>query len=236
MLPDIEIGDSGIRRAIVIDGYVFRNLPQEIEALPEPVSDYQDMLDGGAREWQRRPYFDGVPNHSDRYTFSIPFEWLEGEALQNMEIIRVTGGIHRLTLWRMVPIVFTCKAGVQTYYLPRFRKVAAHLYTDLHLGNGVFVSTDAFPTKATLNGLPLTVTYALGPALDPPAAGGIVFAKYPEIAGAAMDYTPLRLGDAVATGDTLILWGCWSHEVSMRAPRIRMSGMNESHAHTFVEV
>jgi hypothetical protein len=237
MLPAlVEKGDPGIDRSIVIDGVVFSVMPKDMDVSPEPVSDYLDMLDGGAREFQRRPHFDGVPDYSDRYTFGFPYEALNNDDREKLELIRVRGGIHRLTLWRMVPVVWTCKTGVQRYYLPRFRKIAASVYDGLAIGGGVTVATDRFPSIASLNGAALTVTYADGPTLASPGAGGIVLARDPDLTGEATDYTGVYVGTAVESGDELILWACFAFEVSMRAPRMKLSGINESHAYTFVEV
>jgi hypothetical protein len=231
--PLVTKGDPGIDRPLVIDGIVLSVMPRE--AVPRPLSRFLDMADGGAREFQIRPHFDGIARHADRYTFTIPYEWLSGENREKMELIRVSGGAHRLTAWRMVPVRFTCKAGVQRYYLPRFRKCAAHLYSGLQ--NGAYtVDTELFPTLATLNDVELAVTYAEGPTLADPGAGGLVIARQPDSAGSAKEYTALRLGDVVVTGDDLILWSCFAHECSMLEPSIRMVGNTESHAYTFVEV
>lgn len=236
MLPRIAKGDAGTAFPPVIDGRVLTLLPAEMNLNPDPVSDYLDMLDGGAREFQRRPGFDGVANHSDRYIADLLYEQIRGTNRVEMESIRARGGLHRLTIWRMVPVFYTCKAGVQRYYFPRFRKVAAHVYAGLNLGGGIIVTTSVFPTLATLNGDELDVTYAVGPALVSPGAGGIVIAREPDATGAATDYTALMLGDTVSTGDELELWTCFSFECSMRAPRMVLRGQTESHAHTFVEV
>lgn len=227
--------DPGTAQPIMIDGLVFSILPSEIDMTPEPISQFLDTLGGGAREYQRRPGFDGVADHADRYTFAIPYEGLKGSNRVNMELIRVRGGVHRITVWRMVPVVYTLKSGVQRIYLPRYRKIAAHLYDGVNLG-GVIVNTTSFPTLAELNDDPLSVTYATGPTLVSPGAGGIVIARQPDASGAAMDYTAMLLGDTVETGDKLSLWAAFTFECSMRAPRIIMRRQQESHAHTFVEV
>lgn len=241
MLPLLERGDVGTDRPILIDGIELSVMPAEMEIIPEPVSEYLDMFDGGAREFQRRPYFDGIPNYSDRYTFVIPYDALRGEDRVKVELIRARGGIHRLTVWRMVPVVWTCVAGVSRYYLPRFRKPAAHLYagtaiTGVGGAGAATVTTNAFPIEATLGGVALDVTYAEGPTLADPGAGGIVFARMPDVDGEAADYTALRIGGALVTGTELVAWGAWSHEVSLRAPRVAIRGLVESHALTFVEV
>lgn len=229
-------GDPGTRYPLLIDGERLSVNPAELDVTPEPVSDFLDMLDGGAREMQRRPGFDGVANLSDRYTFSIPYDALKGNDRIIVEEVRARGGVHRITLWRLVPVIYTMKSGLQRYYFPRFRKCAAHLYAGLYMGNGISVDTILFPTLATLNGAALDVTYALGPTLADPGAGGLVIAKQPDASGAATDYTGFMVGDAVATGDELILWTSFTFECSMRAPRIVVRGITESHAHTFVEV
>lgn len=231
----VKKGDPGTDRPILIDGIVFSVMPSDMEITPEPISEYLDMLGGGAREFQRRPGFDGVADHADRYTFAVPYGYLKGENRVQMELIRVRGGVHRLTVWRMVPVFYTLKSGVQRIYLPRFRKIAAHLYDGLNMG-GVVVTTASFPTYATLNGdTELAVTYAAGPTLVTPGAGGIVIARQPDTSGAATDYTAMLLGDTVETGDTLELWSCFTFECSMRAPRVIVTRQQESHAHTFVE-
>ncbi len=236
MLPRIAPGDPGTAFPPVIDGHVLSLIPAELDITPEPVGDYVDMLDGGAREFQRRPGFDGVANHSDRYTIDLVYDSIKGTNREQMELIRARGGLHRVTVWRMVPVIYTCQSGVQRYYFPRFRKCAAHLYSGLNIGGNITVSTDVFPTLATLNDDDLIVTYALGPTLVTPGAGGLVIAKQPDTSGAATDYTALMLGDVVATGDELIVWTCFTFECSMRAPRIPVRGITESHSHTFVEV
>jgi hypothetical protein len=236
MLPQLARGEPGTKRSILIDGIEFSVIPSEMEILPEPISDEIQMLDGGAREVQRRPHFDGVANHSDRYTFSIPYAALKGDDLQNIELVRVSGGLHRVTIWRLTPIRWTCKAGVQRIYLPRFRKCAAHLYAGLLLSGAVTVDTTIFPSFADLDGVEKVVTYAEGPTLIDPGAGGLVIAKQPDASGPAMDYTALLLGDVVTTGQVLTLWTSLTFETSMRAPRITLNGTREDHAHTFVEV
>lgn len=235
-VPLITPGDAGTKRSILIDGISFAILPSDMEITPEPVSEYIDMLDGGSVECQRRPHFDGIAAHADRYTFSIPYDSIRGDDLENMEMIRVSGGIHKLTIWRNVPIKYDCKAGVQRYYFPRFRKCAAHLYAGLNIGNAIFVSTDLFPTLATLNSVALTVSYVEGPTILDPGAGGIRIARQPDMTGPTRDYTAFRLGDAVVTGDVLKIRMPTTFEVSLRAPRIRLNGTQESHSHTFVEV
>jgi hypothetical protein len=236
MLPLIAKGDPGIDREIVIDGVVLSIMPSPFDMTPDPVSVYQDLLDSGGREWQRRPHFDGIANHMDRYTITIGFGSIKDENREKMEVIRATGGIHRVVLWRMVPFVYTCVAGLQRYYLPRLRKCAAWLYDGLLIGGGVTVATDAFPTYATLNGDLLAVTYAEGPTLVTPDAGGIVIARQPDSSGAATDYTAVQLGDVPAGGDVLTIWMAPAMEMSMRAPQIRVSRAQESHAYTFVEL
>lgn len=240
MSADLFIGDPGIARPVLIDGVELSVMPSEFDMLPEPVSDYLDMFDGGAREFQRRPYFDGVNNYSDRVTFSFPIDQIRGENMRKMQLILARGGTHRITVWRMSPVVFSCVSGVQRYYLPRFRKVAGHLYAGLTLSGGgvgdTIVTTDAFPLIATLNDADLAVTYAEGPTLVAPGAGGIVIARQPDTSGAATDYVAVRMGDSPDTGDELILWSCWTHETSLRDPRISVRGPQESHSYTFVEL
>lgn len=236
MPPLIAKGDPGIDRQILIDGIVLSFMPGTMEVTPDPVGDYQDLLDGGAREWQRRPHFDGIANLMDRYTISMPLASLKGDDLEKMEVIRATGGIHRVVLWHMVPFVFTCKAGLQRYYLPRLRKCAAWVYTDLLLPGGIIVDTESFPTYATLAGVELEVTYEEGPTLADPGAAGLVIARQPDSSGAATDYTAFRIGDVPAGGDTLIVWMAPAFEMSMRAPQVRVSRGMESHNYTFVEL
>jgi hypothetical protein len=239
--PLVLKGDPSFDRPLVIDGIVLSIMPREMTATPRPISDFLDMLDGGGREFQRRPHFDGVADHSDRWTFSFPYGNLKGENLIKMDLIRVSGGVHRIVMWRMLPVIWTCKSGVQRYYLPRFRKIAAHVYEGLDIGNGYFVNTELIPTIATLTRLDLSetelaVTYAEGPALVDPGADGLVIARQPDTSGAAMDYTALLLGDDVDTGDKLTLWSCCAFDCSLLDPSIRMVGPTESHAYTFVEV
>lgn len=232
----IQKGDAGLDRAVLIDGVSLSVLPREMNASPEPVSDYQNMLDGGAREWQRRPHFDGVADHADRYTFSFPYDSIRGDDRVTMERMRVRGGIHRLTLWRMVPVIWTCRAGLKRYYFPRFRKCAAHLYAGVTLPGSIIVGTVTFPTEASLNGDALAVSYAEGPALADPGVGGIVIARQPDVDGEALDYTAVLLGDDVAEGDVIELWTCFTFEVSLYSPTFRLSGLVESHSYTFVEI
>ena len=232
----IAKGDPGIDREIVIDGVVLSVMPGTLEVDPAPVGDYQDMLDGGAREWQRRPHFDGIANMMDRYTISVPIANLKGDNREKMEVSRATGGIHRVVLWRMVPFVYTCKAGLQRYYLPRLRKCAAWVYDGLLIGGGVEVNTENFPAYGTLGDDALTVTYAEGPTLADPGAGGLVISRQPDSSGAAMDYTAFRIGDVPAGGEVLTIWMAPSMEMSLRAPQIRASFKQESHAYTFVEL
>jgi hypothetical protein len=236
MVALIAKGDPGINREIVIDGRVLSFMPGTMEVTPDPVGDYQDMLDGGAREWQRRPHFDGIANMMDRYTINVPLGSVDGENRIIMEEIRATGGIHRLVLWRMVPFIYTCIAGLQRYYLPRMRKCAAWVYDGLLIGGGVIVDTEVFPTYATRNGATLAVTYAEGPALVSPGAGGLVIARQPDSAGAATDYTAFMLGDVPAGGDVIVLWMAPAFEMSLRAPQVRVSAGLESQSFTFVEL
>jgi hypothetical protein len=212
-------------------------MPRDLTAPPAPISDYLDLLDGGAKEFQRRPHFDGVANHADRYTFSFPLDNLRGDNRVTMELIRVRGGTHRLVIWRMVPVIWTApRAGIQRFYFPRFRKCAAHVYEGLHIGSGVFVSPDLFPTLATLNDEDLTVTYAEGPDLASPGAGGLVVSRLADESGPAMDYSAVRVGDTIAAGDELVIWTCFAFECSMRRQDVRMVGPTESHAYIFEEV
>lgn len=236
MLPLIAKGDPGITREIVIDGRVLSFMPGTMEVTPDPVGDYQAMLDGGAREWQRRPHFDGIANMMDRYTISVPLGSVKGDDRIIMEEIRAAGGIHRLVLWRMVPFIYTCRAGLQRYYLPRLRKCAAWVYAGLQIGRGVIVDTDVFPTYATRNGVALAVTYAEGPALVSPGAGGLVIARQPDNSGAATDYAAFMLGDVPAGGDVIVLWMAPSFEMSLRAPSVRISHSQEAVSLTFVEL
>lgn len=237
MLPVIARGDPGIDRPIVIDGQVLSIMPIPLELAPDAVGEYQDMLDGGAREWQRRPHFGGIANHMDRLTINLGYA-PEGPDREKLELIRATGGVHRLVLWRMVPFVFTCIAGLQRYYLPRMRRCAAWVYDGLLMPapNAVTVSTDAFPTDATFDGDALAVTYAEGPALADPGAGGIVIARQPDTSGAAIDFTAFMLGDVPVGGEVVVIWTAPTFEVSMREPRMRLSAGQEVHSYTFVEL
>lgn len=236
MVALIAPGDPGIDLPAVVDGIELDLIANDIEITPEPVSDYLDMLDGGSREYQRRPHFDGIANLSDRYTISIPYEALKGDNRQKIELIRARGGVHRVVLWRMVPTVWTLRAGVNRLYFPRFRKCAAWLYDGLELGGGTVVDTETFPTIATLAGEALAVTYVEGPELVSPGAGGVVISRQPDASGAATDYTALLLGDDITDGDELIVWTTFSFEMTLRSPRVRLSGTNEHHTHTFVEL
>jgi hypothetical protein len=235
-------GDPAIEYPLMIDGTSLSVLPSEMDVTPSPVSTYLDMLDGGAREMQRRPYFDGIASYSDRYSFDVPYNALRGSNLMAMELLVARGGTHRLVMWRSRPFVFVCKAGVQRYYFPRFRKCAAHLYSGTVIGGheagggAIVVSTALFPTVATLNDDPLTVTYAEGPTLVDPGVGGMVIARQPDASGVAADYTAIMLGDVVTDGDELIVWMPPAFEVSLRDPRQRISGLREHHSYTFVEV
>lgn len=241
MSPLIERGDAGTDRPVLLDGIELSIMPADMEITPEPVGDYVDMLDGGAREFQRRPWFDGVPNYSDRYTFSIPYEQIQGTDRIKLELIRNRGGIHRLVVWRMVPVVWTIVADLSRYYLPRFRRPAAHLYAGTLIGGSggggaATITTTAFPLEATLDDVALDVTYAEGPTLIDPGEGTIVVARQPDTAGETQDYTALMLGGDLVDGAELVVWGAWSHEVSLRAPRVALNGVRESQSLTFVEV
>lgn len=236
MPPLVRPGDPGLDRPLTIDGITFDIMPSELDASPDPISDYHDMLDGGAKEVQRRPGFDGVANHADRWTFGVPYDALKEQNRIDMSLIRVSGGIHKLTLWRMEPVTYTLIAGVTRYYFPRFRKCAAWLYYGLQIPGGIFVDTVQFETLATIDDAAKVVTYAEGPSLISPGAGGIVIARQPDPSGPALDYTGFVLGDNPNGGEKLVIWSCWTHEVSMRAPQIRMRGITESQTHTFVEV
>lgn len=237
MVRLIEQTDAGTDYPILIDGLQVSVRPADLDQPPVPVSDYLDRFDGGASEHQRRPWFLGAPSYKDRYSFAFRYDQISGADRVIMETIRVRGGIHRLTVFRMVPVIWSCLAGVSRYYLPSFRKPAAHLYDGLALSNpAATVTTEAFPIDATLEGVALTVTYAEGPTLADPGAGGIVVARQPDTSGEAADYVAVRIGDAVTTGDELILWGCWTHEVSLRTQSVNLRGQIESQAYTFVEV
>src|SRR5688572_24215610 len=131
----MTIGGAGLSDLIVIDGVAIAVMPSEVSVSREPISDYQDMLDGGSREWQRMPHFNGVADYTDRWSFGLPYRFLDETALDQLELIRVRGGVHLVTIWRVVPIVYTCLAGVQTYYLPRFRKCAPKYYSGLAVGS-----------------------------------------------------------------------------------------------------
>lgn len=231
--------DPGVDLPVLIDGVELSILPADMDIEAEHVADYLDMLDGGAVECERRPHFAGVADYSDRFTFSIPYGQVSGDDLTKLKLMRVRGGAHRITLWRYEPIVYTCKAGVQRYYLPRFRKCAPHLYAGLVIAGGRVISPTSIPnipTLATLNGSPLTDLYAEGPTLADPGAAAIRIARQPDASGPAMDYTAMRLGDTVVTGDELIVWMCLTYETSLRSTPVRLSGVIEDRAQTFVEV
>lgn len=237
MPPLIAKGDPGIDREIVIDGIVLSVMPGTLDVDPAPVGDYQDMLDGGAREWQRRPHFDGCANMMDRYTIGVPIGNLKDGNREKMEVVRATGGTHRVVLWRMIPFVYTCKAGLQRYYLPMRRACAAWVYDGLQLGtSNVFVNTVNFPSEATFNGDEEVVTYAEGPTLAGPGAGGLVISRQPDSSGAATGYTAFRIGDVPTGGEVIVLWMAPSFEMSLRAPQIGVSYKKESHSYTFVEL
>lgn len=236
MLPLLARGDPGITRELVIDGVTLSVIPASLRVQPDPVGDYQDMLDGGGREWQRRPHFDGIADHMDRYTISAEFPALMGENRVKMEEARVAGGTHRVVLWRMIPIRYTLKAGLQRYYFPRFRKCAAWLYDGLLIPPNYVVSTELFPTTATVDGGDLDVTYAEGPELVSPGAGGLVIARMPDVTGAAVDYTAFVLGDVPEGDELLTIWMVPSFEMSMRAPSIGIALGQEAQSYTFVEL
>lgn len=239
MTARVQDGDPGIDLPLVIDGVVLSFMPKNLAITPDPVSDYLDMMDGGAQEWQRRPFFDGIANHSERYTFAVPYDSVKGDNRVKIELIRARGGTHRLTLWRKTPVIYTCLPGLQRYYFPRFRKCAAHIYAGLLVGS-VVVSTEVFPTTAELlrDGVatPLNVTYGEGPALADPGPGAIVIAREPDTDGETADYTAFLVGTPLLAGDVITLWSCFSHDVSMRSPSLQLVGLQEHHAYTFVEV
>jgi len=233
----IEQGDPGTDRPILLDGVELSVLPADLDSPPEPVSDYLDRLNGRASEHQRRPSFYGAPSHTDRYPFTFAYDQIRGPDRIIMETIRVRGGTHLLTVWRMVPVIWQCQAGISRHYLPR--RPAAHLYDGLLIGGdagATVVNTEHFPIDATLNGAALAVTYAEGPTLADPGEGGVVVAREADVSGEAAGYVGIRVGGTLQTGDELMLWGCWTHEVSLRAPGLVMRGQSESHAYVFVEV
>lgn len=236
MPPLITKGDAGIDRQIVIDGVVLSIMPPVIDVKPDPVGQYTQLLDGGGRWSEYRPHFNGISNLMDRYTIEVQLAALDGEDREKMEEIRATGGTHRLVLWRMIPFVYTCIAGLTRYYLPARRKCAAWVYDGLLIGGGVSVNTVNFPAYATHNGSALAVTYAEGPTLADPGAGGLVIARQPDATGDAMEYAAFRLGDVPAGGDVIVLWMAPSFEMSLRAPQIRVTYKQESHSYTFVEL
>jgi len=240
--PLVSLGDPGIKGPLVIDGIPFKFNPQAIEATPTPVSDFVELFDGGQLEVQRRPHFDGIANLNARWTISFPHDALKDDDLTNLELIFASGGNHFLTLWKLMPTVFTCRAGLKRYYLPRFRKCAAHLYSGLQLSSqgswaSALVSTNLFPTYATLAGSALTPSYANGPTLTDPGAGGIRISRQPDGPGSdARDYVPMLLGDSPAGGALLVVWMCQTFQMSMQAPRITMRRADEQHSYTFTEV
>ena len=235
----IDKGDGGARYPLVIDGIAFSNLPEDLNFVPAPVADYQDMMDAGSRMWLRRPHFDGVADQQERYSISIPRWLLKGQNLINWKLIRASGGLHRFVIWSMECVKWTLRGGVQRVYLPRLRGVAPHVFSGLQLPSGgagtATVNVENFPAEATLNDDALTVSYAEGPTLDDPGAGGIVIAKQPDATGDATGYTAALLGDDVETGDVLMLWAIFAAQMQMREPTVSYSLKTEEHSFEFVE-
>ena len=232
----IAKGDPGIDREIVIDGIVLSVMPGTLDVTHPSIGDYQNMLDGGGRRAVRRPHFDGIANRMDRYTINVPLESLKGDNLVKMEEIVAAEDPHRVVLWRMTPFIYTLKAGLTRYYLPRLRKCAAWVYDGLMVGGGVEVNTTNFPSEATYDGDELAVTYAEGPTLADPGAGGLVIARHPDSSGAATDFTAFRIGDVPTGGEIIKLWLAPAMEMSLDGPQIGVSYKKESHAYTFVEL
>jgi len=229
---------GGTKYPLLIDGMTFSKMPKDLEFTPTPASDYQDLMSGRSRSWSRRPSFDGVADMAERFTLSFSYAWVRGLDRVNFLRMRARGDAHLFVLWQMNCVRWTCRTGVQRMYLPGSRLIAPHVYsgTTLADANGTaLVNTTNFPAEATLNGEPLTVTYAEGPTLDDPGASGIVLAKQADVTGDASGYAAVLAGDDVATGDVLELWAVFAIEMQLHAPQIPMQGEMESHSYTFVE-
>lgn len=232
-------GDPSTEFPVMIDGIAFSFRPSEIGMPPDSTAVTQTMLDGSRRVWHPRPSFSGIPNSSEPRTFDIPYERLSGNDLKNMMEIEASGGLHRLTIWRSTPIVYTLQAGITRLYLPRLRKCAPHLYSGsiVEAERNVIANVANFPTLVTRNGVALDVTYAEGPSLASPGAGGIVIARQPDGSGLrTAEHTAMLLGDNPVGGEKLIVWTFLTHECSLAQPDVRMRGLTESHSYTFVEV
>lgn len=236
MLPPlISKYDAGFDRPLLIDGQILSVMPRDMDMTPEPESTFLKAMSGNTLGWQHRPGFDGVADHQYGWILNVPYASLRGDDRAIMDWIIVSGDPHLFTVWRMVPMKFTCKSGVQRYYWPRRRKCAGHYYSGLNIGNGIFVDTTYYPTEAYLNDAPLAVTYAEGPTLISPGDGAMVISRLPDAAGIARGYTGMLLGDTVADGDVLKVWSVPTLEVSMRSPRIRLDLGGESHSYVFFE-
>src|SRR3954467_8200814 len=133
----VEKGDPGIDRPLVIDGIAFTVVPRGVSVTPTPIGDHVDTLDGGSRVFQPRPSFDGVSDYIDRYEITVPYAALAGQNREQMELIRVSGVVHRVGIWRLVPVKYTCKGGLTRYYLPRYRQNAAQIFAGVLVGGTV---------------------------------------------------------------------------------------------------
>lgn len=236
MLPLVDKGDPGINYPPIIDGRVFGVIPTGVEVVPLPIADHIDTADSGSRVFQRRPSFDGVADYHDRYEIKIPYRSLKGQDRVSMELIRVSGLLHYFAMLRLVPVIYTCRSGVRRYYLPRYRRVAGHVYNGLAVA-GRPVTTETFPTYASLRGVDLNVSYANGPALVDPGAGNVVFSRDADVSGVARDYTAFRIGDEVAAGDQIVVWFCPVFHMNLDSPRIQFAEAigRESHEYLFRE-
>jgi hypothetical protein len=114
------VSDAGLRDAdVTIDGSSLI-LPATLGVTPNIlVGEFSTMLN---LPIYQVPYWgDGLPNQPDSFLFDLLFELSVGEssAIDFLETVRSSGGIHTFVLWKMYRCTYTLRAGQTLLYLPR---------------------------------------------------------------------------------------------------------------------
>ncbi len=154
------------------DGIIF---PNGYQAAPAYIQEFVDTVDTGSQQFQPS----AGPGHSDvadRWTFSIPYNSVNGPMKVLLEKIRVRGRVHSYTDFKYRYVAYTATGSRNTYYLPHFRRNAATVLDGLTF-RGHVVGTGLLPVRVWVGGVEQTVFYENGPVLTDHGAGTVTLSK-----------------------------------------------------------
>jgi len=171
----------------------------------------------------------GLPTHEVLYQFSLPYDSVDDDVLDELMDIEEIFDELTLAIWKKVRARYIATEGQTDFYVPRRRLNAPNALTV----PGVDEAT--YPVTVTRSVTAQAVTMVTGTGVSVPAAGACNFARSPVASGDYRDYTQFKLS-ACSAGDVIILdhYPCFRVRV-IDASESYPGGFRETRELTFLE-